>query len=219
MWSCGVMFVAASSRVHAGTIHYVNTVAGCQGFAPCYTTIQAAITAAQAGDTVRIQSGTYAEQLTIHNKNSSAATEADRITIEADPTAPIGGVTLHGTVTQCTNGDAIKLSQSKFITIRGLTITGAGGQAISLQGGNNQNEDIHLERNRLVGNGGPSCNGGITVARGNPNTLIVNNLIYHNGRNGVTFLDTDGGPHYLTNNTIYLNGWNGIAAALRLVSE
>lgn len=109
--------------------------------------------------------------------------------------------------------DAIRLQQWKFITIRGLTITGAGGEAIALMGGNNQNTAIHLERNRLFGNGSGSCNGGITIARGNPGTLIVNNLIYGNGRNGITFIDADGGPHQLIENTIHGNAWSGVNVA------
>ena len=105
--------------------------------------------AAQAGDTVQIQAGTYVEQMQITGKNNTAgATEADRIVLQADPAAAVGSVTLHGAVSQCTNGYAIRLQQSKFVTIRGLTITGAGGEAIALMGGNNQNTAIHLERNR-----------------------------------------------------------------------
>ena len=80
-------------------------------------------------------------------------------------------------------------------------------------GGNNGNQEIHIELNRIFGNGSSSCNGGITIARGNPGTLIVNNLIYANGRNAITFEDADGGPHYVINNTIYGNQWNGIEVA------
>ena len=122
-------------------------------------------------------------------------------------------VILTGIPGTCTGNFAIRLQQSKFITIRGLTITGTGGQAISLLGGNNQNQDIHIELNRIFGNGSSSCDGGITINRGNPGTLIVNNLIYANGRNGISFLDADGGPHYLINNTVYGNQWNGIDVA------
>jgi len=126
---------------------------------------------AQAGDTILIQAGTYQEQVSISGKNNvGTATEASRIIIEADPGAPLGSVVLHGAVTQCTNGHAVRFQQSKFITLRGLAITGAGGQAISLMGGNNQNQAIHLERLRIFGNGSGSCNGGITIARGNPGT-------------------------------------------------
>ena len=184
----------------------------CGGHAPCYASIQAAVTAATAGEHVVVQAGTYHEQVAITGKNNTAsATEADRIVIEADPAAEVGSVVLQGAVTQCTNGFAIRLQQSKFITIRGLTITGAGGQAISLLGGNNQNRAIHLERLRIVGNGSGSCDGGITIARGNPGTLLLNSLIYANGRNGFSTIDADGGPHYLIGNTIHGNQWSGVS--------
>ena len=117
---------------------------------------------------------------------------------------------LQGTVAGCTHGHAVRFQQSKFITLRGLTITGAGGQAVSLMGGNNQNEAIHLERLRLFGNGSTECNGGITIARGNPGTLVLNSLIYANGRNGLATIDADGGPHWLIGNTIHGNGWSGV---------
>ena len=74
--------------------------------------------------------------------------------IQADPSAPVGSVVLHGPVTQCAAGHAIQIRQSRFITIRGLTITGAGGAAIALAGGGDRNLAVHIERNRIVGNGG-----------------------------------------------------------------
>jgi hypothetical protein len=193
------------------TLHVNRTDPTCGGQSPCFTTIQAAINAAQPGNIVRIQAGTYIEQVSISGKNNTAdATETDRIVIESDPALFPGSVVIDGVVNQCTNGYAFRFQQSKFITIRGLTITGAGGQAISLLGGTNQNQDIHIELNRIFGNGSSSCDGGITVARGNPDTLIINNLIYGNGRNGITTIDADGGPHYIINNTIHANGWNGL---------
>ncbi|MGD8626790.1 MAG: hypothetical protein PVJ34_19795, partial [Anaerolineae bacterium] len=41
------------------TTRYVNDDAGCDGFAPCYGTIQAAVDAAAGGDTVVVQPGAY----------------------------------------------------------------------------------------------------------------------------------------------------------------
>lgn len=185
----------------------------CGGQTPCYSTIQAAINAAQAGDTVRIQPGAYIEQLSITSKNSGATSESQRIVIEVAPSAPVGSVLLTPPTTQCTNGHAVRFQQSKFITLRGLTITGAGGQAISLLGGNNANVAIQLERLRIFDNGSSECNGGITIARGNPDTVIANSLIYANGRSGITFIDADGGPHYVVGNTIHGNAWNGLDVA------
>jgi hypothetical protein len=209
------LLLPTASLQQQSRILYVNNAdPTCQGQTPCYATIQAAVESAQAGDAIRIQAGTYQEQVNISGKNNfTGAAEADRIIIQADPSAPVGSVTLTGTVNQCTNGYAIRLQQSKYITIRGVTITGAGGQAISLMGGNNQNQGIHIERDRIFGNGSSECNGGITIARGNPDTLILNNLIYGNGRNGITFIDADGGPHYLINNTIHGNAWSGVNVA------
>lgn len=203
-----------------GTILYVSPTR--HGQSPHFSIIQKAVDAAGPGDTVRIQAGTYEEQVSIRGKNNfPGASEADRIVIEADPSSAPGDVVLKGAVHQCTRGYAIQLSRSKFVTIRGLTITGAGGQAISLMGGSNQNQAIRIERDRIYGNAvgkGPhglssSCDGGIVIARGNPHTLIVNNLIYGNGRNGIKFVDAQGGPHYLVHNAILANGWNGVAVA------
>jgi RHS repeat-associated protein len=210
-----LLLLPTASREQQGHILYVNNAdATCHWQSPCYTTIQAAVDAAVAGDTIRIQAGTYHEQVNISGKNNfTGAAEADRIIIEPDPWAPVGSVILTGAVSQCTNGYGIRLQQSKYITIRGLTITGAGGQAISLMGGNNQNQAIHIERNRIFGNGSSECSGGITIARGNADTLILNNLIYANGRNGITFIDADGGPHSLIENTIFANAWNGVDVA------
>ncbi len=207
-----LLVVPVAAVAQQPTILHVNGAdPTCGGQSPCYSTIQAAVTAAQAGNTIRIQAGTYVEQVSIAGKNNTAgASENDRIVIESDPALFPGSVVVNGAVNQCTNGYAFRLQQSKFITIRGLTITGAGGQAISLLGGNNQNQDIHIEQNRIFANGSASCDGGITIARGNPGTLIVNNLIYGNGRNGISTIDVDGGPHYIINNTIHANGWNGL---------
>ncbi len=211
----GLIVTPSPLAAQQPTIIYVSrTDATCGNNAPCFTTIQAAINAAQPGNVIHIQTGTYPEQVAISGKNNFlGATEIDRIIVEADPATQPGQVVLTGAPGACTGNHAIRLQQSKFITIRGLTITGTGGQAISLLGGNNQNQDIHIELNRIFDNGSGSCDGGITVNRGNPGTLIVNNLIHANGRNGISFIDADGGPHYVINNTIYGNQWNGIDVA------
>jgi len=193
---------------------YVNSSdPACNGGSPCFGTLQAAVDVATAGDVVRLQAGTYVEQVLVADRNNfSGASEADRIVIEADPEAPAGSVVLDGAKDHCTYGQAIAFSRSRFVTLRGLVITGAGGQAIWLKGGANANDSIHIERNRIFGNGSNSCNGGITANRGTSNTLIANNLIYGNGRNGIAFKDATGGPHRIVGNTIHANGWSGVWA-------
>jgi hypothetical protein len=197
----------------AATVRYVNrTDAGCGGHSPCHGSIQAAVNAAQPGDTIQIQPGVYVEQVSITGKNATARSETSRIVIQADPAAPVGSVVLHGPVQQCAQGQAIRLLQSRFITIRGLTVTGAGGAAIALLAGTSPNVAVRIERNRIAGNGSPDCDGGITIAAGSIATLILNNLILANGRNGIATLDAEGGPHTIVQNTIHGNGWNGISA-------
>ena len=194
--------------------HVDRSDATCGGRAPCYGTIQAAIDAARAGDTVQVRPGTYVEQVTIAGKNATATSEASRIVIQADPAAPVGSVVLHGAVGQCAQGHAIRVQQSRFVTIRGLTITGAGSAGIALAGGGAQSVAIRIERNRITGNGAATCegSGGITVAGGNPGTLILNNVVLGNARNGIVTLDAEGGPHTIVQNTVHGNGWNGVAA-------
>ena len=209
LWRAG-----APAQMPGFVLYVNNTDATCDGHSPCFSTIQAAVDAASAGDTVSIQAGTYTEQVTIRNKNVPAdASENDRIVIEAAPDAPLGSVIIARPTTSCSSGEAMRIQHSKFVTLRGLTITGAGGQAIRVMGGDKQNQAIHLERNRIFGNGVSPCHGGITVGQGNPHTLIVNNLIYGNTRSGIAFLDGSGGPHWVINNTIHGNGWNGIEMA------
>ncbi|HKW93220.1 MAG TPA: Ig-like domain-containing protein [Methylomirabilota bacterium] len=202
-----------AGTAQAATIRHVSrTDPTCGGHSPCYLSIQSAVNAAQPGDMVQIQPGTYFEQLSITGKNATAKTESSRIVIQADPTAAVGSVVLHGVVNRCTQGHAIRLQQSRFVTIRGLTITGAGGAAFVLPGGSNQNLAMRIERNRIVGNGGPECDGGISIGAGNAGTVILNNVIIGNGRNGIAALDPDaGGPHTVIQNTIHGNGWNGLS--------
>ena len=110
-------------------LHVNRTDPTCGGQSPCFTTIQAAINAAGSGNVIHIQAGSYSEQLAITGKNNFPdAIEIDRIIIEADPATNPGQVVLTGAPGACTANHAIRLQQSKFITIRGLTITGTGGQ-------------------------------------------------------------------------------------------
>jgi len=117
---------------------------------------------------------------------------------------------LHGAAQQCPQGHAVRVGRSRFVTIRGLTITGAGGAGVALLGGADRNLAIRIERNRIVGNGGIECDGGITIAGGNVGTLILNNLILANGGNGIATVDGEGGLHTVVQNTIHANGGNGV---------
>src|SRR5262245_38925477 len=65
--------VEVSTALPPGATLFVsNTDSTCAGQSPCFSTIQAAVDAAQAGDTIRIQAGEYDEALRIKGKNNSA---------------------------------------------------------------------------------------------------------------------------------------------------
>jgi RHS repeat-associated protein len=183
-----------------------NTDPTCQGQTPCYSSIQAAIDDAHPGDTIRIQPGEYNEAIRIASKQD--------LVIEADPEAPAGSVMLGSASQKCRKGDAIQIESSQSITLRGLTITDAGGQSIQLFGGKKKhNEDIRIERNRMYSNGTSKCLGGLLIGSENTDILIVNNLIYGNGQDGVKITGAKGGPHYLVQNTIHGNRRDGVTVS------
>jgi len=97
-------------------ILYVNrTDLTCGGQSPCYTKIQAAVDAAQSGNIVRIQAGTYPEQISIEKNKFPNATEFDRIVIEGDPTLQPGQVVLTGAPgPQCTDSKHVGPNTSDF---------------------------------------------------------------------------------------------------------
>jgi hypothetical protein len=188
---------------------YVNaTDPTCGGAAPCHATIQAAVDAALPGERVVVQAGRYVEQVVVQGKNAGAgASEGDRIVVEADAAAAPGSVVVEGPGGKCDAGVAVRVRQSRFVTLRGMTVTGGG---IVLMGGAAQNEHVHLERLRVVGVSG-ACDAAVAIGRGNAGTVVANSLVHANARNGVALEDTAGGPHLVVGNTIHGNGWNGVS--------
>jgi pectin methylesterase-like acyl-CoA thioesterase len=69
----------------AGTTLYVDDDdATCGGNSPCYSTIQAAINAANNGDTIEVAAGTYTETLNLGNKELSIiGASINTVTIDA----------------------------------------------------------------------------------------------------------------------------------------
>jgi hypothetical protein len=119
----------------APDVLWVDDLGGCDGQTPCFSTIQAAINAVRPGQIVRVRPGEYLEQLRIRQKNSSrVASEEDRIVVEADPAAPVGSVILRGHRERCEGGYAVDFDRSQYVTLRGLTISGAGIRGIVLRG-------------------------------------------------------------------------------------
>ena len=201
-----LFFGPAFATDSSAATHYVSVSdPSCQGNDPCLATIQAGLDAAAPGDTVRVLPGEYVERVRIRARNEGSSDEADRIVLEADPTALPGAVVLRGEP-NCRGRDLLDIARSRFVTIRGLTLADAGRRAIALRGGGSANRGIRIESTRIVG----SCRDGIVVGPGNVDTLIVANRIHGQRRNGIHFRGNDGGPQAVVNNTIHRSGWNGV---------
>ena len=78
------------------------------------------------------------------------------------------------------------------------------------------NELVAITRKSTISNseiyGAGADGSGFEVAQGN-SISILRCSIHNNGRNGVMFIDSTGGPHLLEANQIYRNGWNGVRVA------
>ena len=75
-----LILLVVPARGWAVTRYVNHTDSTCGGRSPCYTTIQAAVNAVLAGETVLVQAGTYVEQVLVQGKNNTAnASETDRI--------------------------------------------------------------------------------------------------------------------------------------------
>jgi group XII secretory phospholipase A2 precursor (PLA2G12)/parallel beta helix pectate lyase-like protein len=226
-----VPVLVLSTSSFAADLFVDNQDPACLGQEPCFSSIQEAIDRSLPGDAIRIQAGVYGERLSLRGKAGIAVGPAEGV--------PVGGVTLDGRRLGGGCGlAAIEIVDSRSITLRGLVITGFSGPAIQLRGGPQDNRAIRIERNRIFANGGRQCGGGIVIEKGNPDTLVVNNLIYANGRTGIELAGEPGrgrgvpeetrerarargrkeglrvgGPHHLIQNTVHGNGAHGIAVS------
>ena len=73
----------------------------------------------------------------MRQKNKDSTLESDRIVIEADPCSPASSVTIQGRAQTADLYDyGFQISQSRFVTIRGLEFWGSLGDADGRTGPN-----------------------------------------------------------------------------------
>jgi hypothetical protein len=147
------------------------------GNTSCYATIQAALAAANPGDTIRVAAGTYVEYVTITktvvleggwNASFTARDPQANVTTIRPPDASFSVVTIRGVY-----GDP----GAVMPTLDGFTITGGGG---GNHGGGLRIRDSNalVQNNLITGNVGYIYGGGIWVQRGAP--ALMNNRVENN---------------------------------------
>ena len=173
----------AVAPVYGQTTHYVNPDDICGGNTPCYTTIQAAINAAAAGDTIIVAAGTYPEQLVIGKA---------RITLQGDGSYPM----IKPALATSNKYDTVISIRAADITIKGLDISNALGVVDTggLPGG------THIEHHGI-------WDGSWTVG---PPGLTVDDCKFHDIEHGVR---SYGDEFTVTNSEFYRLGRTGVYAS------
>ncbi len=183
----------------AGTTLYVDDDdATCGGNSPCYSTIQAAINAANTGDTINVAAGTYVEAVIIDKSLTLLGAKAD-----VDPLggAWTGGVTIINPGAGNTGIDI----QASDVVVNGFEVTG-GMYGIYIGSANVGN--VEIKYNELHDNSKYGCQPiglGVTVS----DITISKNYFHDNGRNGLKMVDVT--DCLVDSNEFAYNGF-GIAA-------
>lgn len=191
-----------------------------------FTTIQQAINQANPGDTIMVDPGTYAEQLTIDTNSSGV--QLDNLTIIADQGAKGTIVTLPSTVVGTASTAIVEITAAQNVTISNLTITGPGnsgsliGYGIEVDGGGSAmiqfNRIAQIENNPLSGS-----QNGIAVEVGNSSAgqtgtaTVRGNIIEDYQKNGIVVSNAGSSASIKHNLVIGLGptsliGQNGIEA-------
>jgi parallel beta-helix repeat protein len=165
------------------------------GASQTYSTIQAAINAAKAGDTIRVHSGTYAEQLTITKNNLTLTTTGPDATIQAPasfsgPSRAI--IDINGATGVVINDFIITAgSNGPAVIDAGIQIEGGGSARIT------KNHITHIQDGVaanlgnpdgvgiLIGRSGQSAAGGLTSGPTTGRAVIKDNRIDNYQKDGI----------------------------------
>lgn len=214
-----------------GTTYYVsaaggnNNNPGTQADKPLRT-IQAAINKAQAGDTIAVRGGTYAERLHIQKPGTAdapiviAAQEGEQPVIDgASLIIPEDAalvviqqsqdVTLSGFTIRNSSGRGLYVNKASRITLRGLTIAGcyAGGlQAIQGDALLIEQCAIHDCARRFLSHGPSPLNAALLV-KNYQDVIIRQNWVYENSAEGI--LVSVGSRQVVVNNNVCYDNRNG----------
>jgi len=167
------------------------------GTSGCLSTIQAAVTAAVAGDIVKVQPGTYNENVTVPaGKDGLQIIGASKLTTILDPDVPL-------------SGPGIFVFGSNSVQIKNLTIRNGQAYGIGIIG-----NGAIIQGVRIIGirSPGPVPSGaGIVFAAGTTGHQILSNEIRASSLYGIYFFNgAGGGNSVIRGNTIVGAGVAGI---------
>lgn len=211
-----VVAVAPAGAVQAQVIRYVNPDGTCGGSFPCYTTIQAAVNAASAGDTIIVAAATYNEKvivcksLTLKGANAGKSAGTDPETRGAESLVTGGIAICCGANYVVVNGFQISISPGNPAS--GVYITGGTvghvicnnvldgpGTAIAVRGielGSNT-QNIAVRDNEIT-----EWKSGIYVGPSANNALTVEGNNFHGNDSAI-------GSDGLNNATVQYNKFTG----------
>jgi titin len=157
------------------------------GSATVYSTIQAAVDAANAGDTVVVDAGTYPEQVVV---SQSITIEGAQAGVDARSGSRINGSAPESIVTGATSGSV--QTSAFYIDANDVTIDG-----FTVQGETNPSDNFGA---------------GIVIAAGQSGTHIINNIVQHNVSGLFLANDSSSDPALIQHNVFRNNnnaGENG----------
>ncbi|HTP02793.1 MAG TPA: right-handed parallel beta-helix repeat-containing protein [Anaerolineales bacterium] len=197
---CSLLGLSNTHASAAGTTYYVdNTVAcadtnaGTLQTAPWCTLAKAEANAKNAGDTVIVLHGTYAESVTLQGSGAAGSP----ITFKAGPGAVVT-VTGHGGTSS-----AFAMASRSYIVIDGFTITETRGPGIYAD----TSDHITISNNHVSYAG---HNSGIDQhvqgikLKTTTNSTITGNTVDHNSCIGIRLVDNSNG-NIISNNVSYAN--------------
>ncbi|MCA9528647.1 MAG: hypothetical protein KC543_00770 [Myxococcales bacterium] len=159
----------------------------CDASAAAFTTVQAAITAAAAGDTIEVCPGTYNENVTVNKANLTLL--GAKAGIAAGPSATPAGRGTGESIIQAASGNTIFFTGASGVRIDGFTVvaaSSAGGSAIYASGADNV-----LVNNVLRGDGGTATGFASGVRTGSMSNIVVQ----ANNIDGLRYgMNLDGSP-------------------------
>jgi hypothetical protein len=110
-----LLIIAVPVSADAGNLYVDDDDSICGGNSPCYSTIQAAVNAANSGDTIYVAAGTYAEQVTLTPGKDLTLTGAGRDVVTwIAPAAPDNSCCIYGSMSGYTGSMNYEISGFTF---------------------------------------------------------------------------------------------------------